>query len=50
MNELWWLPVATFILGAAWGAIHVYIQASEEIDGLRLVISRLERERKADHE
>ena len=45
---LWWLPVVTFILGAVWGAVHVYIQASEEIGLLRLVIRRLEREREAD--
>ena len=48
MAELWWMPVVTFILGAVWGAVHVYIQASEEIGLLRLVIRRLEREREAD--
>ena len=47
MAELWWLPVATFLLGAVWGAVHVYIQASEEIGRLRLMIARLEREREA---
>ena len=48
MSELWWLPVATFIIGAVWGAVHAYIPASEEIGRLRGEIWRLRREREAE--